>query len=225
VLSPLVISIIVFAIVFGGAFVGISLRNRLPKHHLEEGTKDVVRLGAGLLATISGLVLGLLVAAAHSSFDTQSGQIRRMTANIILLDTLLQQYGPETRPARELIRSAVGLLIDRIWQRDSLMSSIRGRFEATATSEAAFTQILTLAPSSDLQSALKARAIEISNDLVQTRLLLFVQADNSIPTPFLSVLVCWLAIILASFSLFSRPNPTALTALFVFACRPPVRFF
>jgi hypothetical protein len=55
----------------------------------------VVRLGTGLLATIAGLVLGLLIASANSTYDTQSGQVRRLTADIILLDTFLGQYGPE----------------------------------------------------------------------------------------------------------------------------------
>jgi hypothetical protein len=72
-------------------------------------------------------------------------------------------------------------------------------------------------PRQPTPSARTRRAIEIISDLSQTRLLLFVQADTSIPTLFLAVLVCWLAIIFASFSLFSRLNETLIAALFVFA--------
>jgi hypothetical protein len=59
--------------------------------------------------------------------------------------------------------------------------------------------------------------IQVSSDLAQTRLALFVQAGSSIPMPFLAILVFWLAIIFASFSLFSRLNPTLVAALLVFA--------
>ena len=56
--------VIVFACVLGGTSLGIFLRNRLPEKHLSESTKDVVRLGTGLIGTIAALVLGLLIASA-----------------------------------------------------------------------------------------------------------------------------------------------------------------
>ena len=67
----------------------------LPGHQLSTEDKDVVRLGTGLIGTIAALVLGLLIASAKNSYDTQSAQVRQMTANIILLDNVLAQYGPE----------------------------------------------------------------------------------------------------------------------------------
>src|SRR5216683_4511376 len=95
-MSPIALSLIVFACVFGGTFLGMFLRKRLPGHHLSGDTKDVVRLGTGLIGTIAALVLGLLIGSAKSSYDTQSTQIKQLTANIILLDRFLEEYGPET---------------------------------------------------------------------------------------------------------------------------------
>ena len=71
------------------------LRRVLPEHHLSQNSQKVIRLGVGLIGTIAALVLGLLIAAAKSSFDTQSTQITQITADIILLDNLLAAYGPE----------------------------------------------------------------------------------------------------------------------------------
>ena len=88
-MSPLLMSLIVFACVLGGAFLGMFLRNRLPEHHLSAATKDVVRLGTGLIGTIAGLVLGLLIASANSTYETQSSQVQQLTANIVLLDRTL----------------------------------------------------------------------------------------------------------------------------------------
>ena len=62
-------------------------------------TKDVVKLGTGLIGTIAALVLGLLIASANGTFQTQSGQVRQLTADIVLLDQTLAQYGPETNLA------------------------------------------------------------------------------------------------------------------------------
>ena len=81
----------------------------IARTHLSKDTQDIVRLGAALIATIAGLVLGLLIAAAKSSYDTQSGQVRPITAEVILLNNLLAQYGPEAFPIRQQIKFAVHL--------------------------------------------------------------------------------------------------------------------
>ena len=99
-MSPLAVSCLIFVLTLGGILVGALLRRTLPKHHLSKDSQDVVRLGVGLIATIAALVLGLLIAAAKSSFDTQSSQITQLTADMILLDNLLGQHGPEGRPIR-----------------------------------------------------------------------------------------------------------------------------
>ena len=118
-MSPLLISTIVFACVLGGIFLGMFLRNRLPERHLSGDTKDVVRLGAGLIGTIAALVLGLLIASANSTFETQSSQVQQLTADIVFLDGTLEQYGPETNSVRNLMRRAVASMADRIWHENS----------------------------------------------------------------------------------------------------------
>src|SRR5262245_8561085 len=65
------IGVITFACVFSGALLGMYLRSALPKTHLSDESKDAVKLGMGLVATMSALVLGLLVATAKGSYDDQ----------------------------------------------------------------------------------------------------------------------------------------------------------
>src|SRR6516225_4849769 len=224
-MSPLFLSLIAFAIILVGIFVGSLLRRTLPQHHLADDAKDIIRLGTGLIGTIAALVLGLLIASAKSSYDTQSAQVQHMTANFVLLDQLLAQYGPEARPIRILMRQAVGPLVEQLWQESSSAAAKNVPFVMTSVSEEAFTKIGELAPQTDAQRSLKARALQVSTDLAQTRLALFVQAGSSIPMPFLAVLVFWLAIIFASFSLFSRLNPTLVAALIVFALSSSAALF
>jgi len=215
--SPLAVSMTVCAVIFGGALFGVLLRNLLPDHHLADDAKDVVRLGTGLIATIAALVLGLLIASANTSFQTQSGQVTRVTANLILLDRLLAQYGPETRPVRERLRRAVEPLIERIWRENRSAAAMQSPFAANSEAETAFAEVFALPAQTEAQRAFKARAVEVTNDIGRTRLLLFEQGGDSLPTPFLTVLVFWLAMIFASFSLFSRLNATLIGALLVFA--------
>ena len=214
-MSALALSCLIFVLTLGGIFLGASLRRVLPEHHLSKDSQDVVRLGVGLIATIAALLLGLLIAAAKSTFDTQSTQVTQITADIILLDNLLAQYGPEARPIRQQMRSAIGPFADQIW-REKQASSAKP-FEANASAEQVYLAVQALSPQGDLQRSLQARAAQISNELVQTRLLLFAESGNVIPAPFLAILVLWLVIIFASFSLFSALNVTVFTCLSLFA--------
>ena len=115
-MSALALSGIIFVLTVGGIFLGALLRQALPKHHLSEDAQNTVRLGVGLIATIAALVLGLLIAAAKGSFDTQNTQIKQITADLILLDNVLAQNGPEARPIREQMRSTDGAFADRLWR-------------------------------------------------------------------------------------------------------------
>jgi Protein of unknown function (DUF4239) len=214
-LSPLALSCLIFVLIVCGIFLGVLLRRALPKHHLSKDAQDVVRLGAGLIATIAALVLGLLIAAAKGSFDTQSGQVKQITADLILIDNLLALYGPEAQPIRAEMRGAIGALVDRIWQEKRSRGT--GPFEASAAADKVYLDIQALTPKSDVQRSIQSRAVQTSTDFAQTRLLLFVESGNLIPAPFLAILVFWLMIIFASFSLFSELNPTVFAFLVLFA--------
>jgi hypothetical protein len=223
--SPLLMSVIAFACVLGGTFFGVFLRNRLPEHHLSAATKDVVRLGTGLIGTIAGLVLGLLIASANSTFQTQSTQVQQLTANIVLLDRTLAQYGPETDLARNLLRRGVASMADRIWRENGSDSGKVAPFEASAAALSLYDEILKLSPRNETQRSLQARALDTVQDLGKTRLLLFAEAGMAIPIPFLAVLISWLTIIFASFSLFADNNGTTIVALGIFAVSASAAIF
>jgi hypothetical protein len=108
-MSPLaVIGWIVFACVFGSALMGMSLHRVLPAHHLASESKDVVKLGIALIATMAALVLSLLLSSAKSSFDIRNQEFAQMAANMVLLDRLLAHYGAEAKPARDAPRCCRG---------------------------------------------------------------------------------------------------------------------
>jgi hypothetical protein len=216
------LSLISLAIILGGVLAGVLMRKALPDEHLADDAKDVIRLGTGLIGTIAALVLGLLIASAKTSYDNQNSQVQHLTADVVLIDQLLRQYGPEARPIRGLLRRGIDPLVEQIWQEGGTTDA---PFAASALGEAAFAMIGELAPKTEVQRSLKARAIQVSTDLAQARLALFVQTGSSVPKPFLAVLVFWLAIIFASFSLFARLNLTLVLALLVFAISASAALF
>src|SRR5262249_9448116 len=72
IMSALTIALMAFVCMFGGALLGACLRPLLPGHHVSADSRDVVKLGIGVIATQAALVLGLLVSSAKGSFDTMN---------------------------------------------------------------------------------------------------------------------------------------------------------
>ena len=217
-MSSMTITGIVFACIFGGTLLGMILRVLLPEQHLSAESKDVVKLGMGLIGTMTALVLGLLIASAKNSFDTQRNGLAQLSANIIMLDRALAHYGTESKGVREMLRASVADMLQHTWPQENPQS---GRAEAKARTEGRyeglFEKIQGLAPKNDAQRALQAQALKAGADIAQMRWLMFAQKGSSIPTPFLVVMVCWLTLILASFSLFAPSNATVFTTLLVCA--------
>jgi len=212
-MGPLEVSAIIFLLLFGSAIGGMWLRGVLPENHLDSDTKDLVKLGVGLIGTMAALLLGLLVASAKSSYDTKSGELTQMAANAILLDRMLARYGPETRPIRDLFKTAVARTIDQIWPE----SGGEGGIGSQTGGEPTLDMIQELSPHNDLQRAIQSQAASTTINLAQEKWLLFEQSGSSISTPFLVVVVFWLGVLFVSFGLFAPRNGTAIVTLLVSA--------
>ena len=207
---------IVFACLFGAGLLGMCIRAALPEHHLTTDTKDAVRIGMGLVATMAALVLGLLVASTKGAYDTQKGEVSQMAAKIIFLDRVLANYGSETAESRGLLRQSVGSAIDHMWP-DKKSSQAAQLDPSVSSGEAFFNSIQKLSPQNDVQRSLKSQAAQIATDLGQMRWLLFEQTETSISVTMLIVLISWLAIIFMSAGLFAPPNATVVIALMLAA--------
>ena len=205
---------IVFACVFGGALLGTFLRAMLPEHHLSPDSKDLVKLGMGLVGTMAALVLGLLIASAKSSHDRLNDDLTQISVKLILLDRVMAHYGPETTDARDLLRRSVVDALGRFWPEHRVRPVLSG---PTARSEALDDKIHALSPQNDAQRSRQAQALQLSTDLAQTRWLLVEQSGSSIATPFLVLLTFWVTVIFISFGLLAPPNGTVIVTLFVCA--------
>jgi hypothetical protein len=208
---------IVFACTFGGAVAGMILRAVVPEHHVSSESKDVVKLGMGLIATLSALVLGLLIASAKSSFDAQRIGFQQLSANIVVLDRTLARYGPDTKDAREALRRVVASTIERLWPEVSTKPSGLGDPAITVSAGIILDKIRELSPKTDEQRRLQSQALQMTVDLARARWLMIEQDESAIPTPFLVVVVFWLTVLFMSFGLLSPLNPTVVAALLICA--------
>src|SRR5262249_19416899 len=173
-MSSLEIAGIIFACIFGGALLGMLFQSVLPKEHLSPDSKDVVKVGMGLIATMAALVLGLLTGSAKSALDTQDAELKQMAANVILLDRALARYGPETKAVRDQIRSLVGYKLAATWPEDGSTARVE-LSETTPAVERVEDEIRALSPQTDAQRGFQSRAQQIAGEIMQTRWLMFGQ--------------------------------------------------
>ena len=214
-MSSFAIAAVVLGGSFGAALVGMVLHVKLPDRHLDSDSRDVVKLVMGLIATMSALVLSLLIASASTSYDRQSNELKTLSANIILLDRTLESYGPGAKDVRDRLRDVVRQTHDRIWSPDGVRPEALNSMETRNAAKANIEQLHSLSPTTDVQRMMQSRAIQQSDGITQARLLMFEQLGGSIPVPFLTVLVFWICMLFLGFGLFSSPNPTITVALLV----------
>ena len=113
-MTALGISLVTFALVFGGGLLGMYLRNMLSERHLPEDVKDIIKLSTGLIGTMAALVLGLLIGSAKNTYDTKSTQTRQIAANIILIDLDLERYGASAHDSKWT--SGKSMLVSTAWK-------------------------------------------------------------------------------------------------------------
>lgn len=212
-MRSLATSLIAFAALFGGAMLGMFLHSWLPKSHLDDDSKRIVNLGAGIIGTMAALVLGLLVASAKGNYDTQNNEVLDASAKVAVLDRVLARYGSESKPTRERLREVVGRAIDRLWPRGrpgSLDTETHGADDLLS-------MIQALPAANDAQRDLKSQAMSVGMSLMQTRWLVYAQQESSASAPLVIIVVFWLTINFISFGLFAPRNATVIVTLFLCA--------
>ncbi len=209
------IASVVFGCSFGAALIGMILHVKLPDHHLDTDSRDVVKLIMGLIATMSALVLSLLIASAKSSYDQQKNELNALSANILLLDRTLEFYGPDAKAARDRLHDLVLQTHDRIWSPEGVRPENLDSKATRASVSANIEQLLSLSPKTDVERMMQSRAVQESESIGRSRLLMVAQLGSSISWPFLTVLVFWICVLFLGFGLFARFNATVTVALLV----------
>ena len=217
-MPALTLAFVTFLCTFSGALAGTFIRGWLPSTHLSKESQDVVRLGIGLVATMTALLLGLVTAAARSTFDSQDVAIRNSAAAILTLDRHLARYGPETKRTRDLIRNAVAFRVEMIWPKSGASRGFSAASSETSPPvEEVENQILNLSPQTESQRWHKSEALKLSEEVVKARWRILGSGGGSVPLPFLAVVIFWLTVTFTSFGLYAPRNATVIAVLLVAA--------
>lgn len=211
-LSPPIIGLIVFLIIFAGGFAGCAARQRLPKHLLTDETKNFVSVSTAVVATLSALVLGLLISNANTTFTTVGGQVKALSAQILRLDQILRRYGPETAQARELLRQYAERKTDELFPRNSAGVNLgdQSTYELLQRLE---DTVLALKTGNSRDQWWLGQAMTLAGKIGDIRWLLAQEIGQETPKAVVALLVFWLALLFTSFGLFAPRNLTSVVTL------------
>jgi hypothetical protein len=217
-MSATVTSLVVASGVFLAGFCALVFFPKLPTHHRTNETRDVVRLGIGIVSLLTSLVLGLLIASAKSTFDTTDGQMRAYAADFIVLDQVLRNYGPEADGVRSVLRVYVDRVIRSIWPGETTGEAVRLEEDMTGGMlDRVMQSVLALKATNPDQVWLRQQALGTVSRLIQTRWSLLVNQNGTISPVILEVVVTWIMVIFASFGLNAPYNGTVVGAFLICA--------
>jgi len=191
--------------------MGMWLRRFLPEHHLCPDSRDTVKLAMGLVATMSALLLGLLVNSAKTSYDTTRTQVMQRAAKFALCDRMLAIYGPQAAAVRGELHALIKEATRQMWPDDAAIPAPSK--PNPEVGNAFYVSLLRLEAHDDTERALKAQAVSLTVELGQLHSLMQSESIPSIAKPMLIVVVLWLVMIFLCFSLIAPPNATANFAL------------
>jgi hypothetical protein len=210
-MSDLVISLAFFICLSGAALATLFVHPKLPIWHRDDGTRDVVRLCAGIFVVMTSLLLGLMLNSAKNTFESVDKNVHAYATELILLDRTLRQYGRETAGARKDLLAYVKQAAARMTQSDPVLGSRTAEAMLRDVAE----DLRTLRPTDADQTTLRLRAEHLFETVFEMRWALIEQSEGTIPIPLIVLLGAWLMLIFASFGYCAPRNAVVVATLVV----------
>jgi hypothetical protein len=213
-MNEILFALFVFCCLTGASLGTLLIYGKLPAEHRQDDTQNVVRLIANIFVVMTSLVLGLMINSAKGRFDGINRDVHTFTTDLILLDRLLTLYGPGANDTHLRLVVYAERAADGNWtSRDPVLVSDK-------TSEQLLNDVgsnlRALKPADDAHLSIWNDAREQYRKVVELRWALVEQAEGSIPTSLLAMVVAWLVLIFASFG-FRAPRNIVVLASFVAA--------
>jgi len=214
--SSLHVFLISFAIIFGCALVGLFLQRFIPSTHITGDSKDAVKLGAGILASMAALVLGLMVSSAKGTFDSVNQQISNAAAMDMQLSRVLKQYGPRTESIREELRVSVDNRLWDIWPEERPGGvAARGDRTQAASLESMKKMIAELDPQTPLQRKLQDSALSLVDQIERDRYSIEALSTGNLSMYLIFIPVFWIAALTLIYSTLAARNYTVFCVLLI----------
>lgn len=217
-------TLIVFALLCGSAALGFLLKSQLLERFTQTGALESMSLIISFLVTITAIVVGLLINATKSFVDATQNHWAIFAGQLIRLDQSMRNYGSESEPMRRQLQGFTAAAIVKFWRTDNIPIGVvypdvrqLSKDEAKQVLSDLLNRIelgiIRLKTPDPLQERLAADCFEQYKEFARARWSLLLAPQNSLPAPFLRMLVVWIMIIFLCFGLRAPANPLVMIVI------------
>jgi hypothetical protein len=212
-MSALSTAIVVGILAFAAGILGLYVQNWLPEEHTSDRSRGMITAVSSLVSLMLALVLGTLVSASYSAFSTQRSELETLSTTALQLDMALAQYGPEAKPARDILRNALVRGYELFWGSGDSDPKAFGVAGALPGLRAMSEDLYTLDPKTPAQKELLSSAVGYNKAIEAARLKMSLQLASNVAQPLLLVVCSWAVLLFLGYGLLFRANATTIAAL------------
>jgi len=205
--------LLVFAVLAASALLTLWLHPHLPEHYRSAETTSNLRLGMGVIATITAVVLGLLISSVKGSFASRD--VQALAADLIVLDRTLRFYGPGAAHARDLLAQYTERVLEGTWPSSGQAPMVDDQVAEDLLNQTE-QAILRLQPDPQ-EPDFKEQALTQVRSIVRRRQTLIEESGSAVSPPIVVALTLWLGLIFASFGYNAPRNGMMVIVLLVCA--------
>jgi len=211
-------TLIVFGLLCSSAALGFLLKSQLLERFTQTGALESMSLIISFLVTITAIVVGLLINATKSFIDATENHWSIFAGQLIRLDQSMRNYGIESDQMRRQLQSFTAAAIVKFWRADDIPTGVPypdvrklSKDEAQQVLSDLVNRIefgiIRLKSPDPLHERLAADCFDQFKEFARARWSLLLAPQNSLPAPFLRMLVAWIMIIFVCFGLRAPANP------------------
>jgi hypothetical protein len=203
-MSELGIALLAFACIAAAGL--LALRHVPVAKDAGDDSKETVRFVQGIVASMSALLLSLLLAASAAHYRAQGEQLRHLASELLAMDRMLAEIGPAGEAARGALRSSLHHAIGTVWAPDRPLT-------APPPDTRLFDELVRIVPSNPRETYMVSRALDQSVALGRLRATLITAADETaLQAPLLATLVAWFMLLFVAMGHFATPNRVTVLA-------------
>ena len=208
------VAMAIFACLAAASLGSLAFHDKLPGHHRQDDTNNVVRLVANLFVVMASLVLGLMINSSRSTFQSVDDNVHAYATELILMDRTLRQYGPGADDIRKPLVAYVEQVVGDVADKDETPTVANTLSELLLNEIGNRLTALTSLTQDSEHTALLQDARQQLQKVIEMRWVLIEQSEGAIPVPLIVMLVAWLVLIFASFG-FRAPCNAIVVGAFV----------
>src|SRR6476620_7585957 len=217
-------TLIVFGLLCTSAALGFLLKAQLLERFTETGALESMSLIISFLVTITAIVVGLLINATKGFVDATQNHWAIFAGQLIRLDQSMRNYCSESEKMRRQLQSFTAAAIVKFWRADDIPIGVTypdvrklSKDEAKQVLSDLLNRIelgiIRLKTPDALHERLAADCFEQYKEFARARWSLLLAPQNSLPTPFLRMLVGWIMAIFVCWGLRAPANPLVIIVI------------